>query len=80
MDRLLTVKEASDLLRLNIFSVYEMARNGILPSVRFGRAIRFRPDALDAWTGAGGVASRSPAVEQQEHMGSQRKPRRRSSR
>jgi excisionase family DNA binding protein len=63
MDRLLTVKEGGDLLRLNIFSVYEMARNGCIPSVRLGRAVRFRPEALEAWLASGGNTSRSASAD-----------------
>ena len=54
MDRFLTVREAGDILRLSIFSVYEMVRDGRLPAVRVGRAIRFRPETLEAWFAAGG--------------------------
>jgi excisionase family DNA binding protein len=80
MDRLLTVKEAGELLQLNIFSVYEMARNGVLPSVRLGRAIRFRPEALDAWLASGGVISRAPTAEQTASPYNKRRTPRRTAR
>jgi excisionase family DNA binding protein len=54
---LLTVKEAGDILRLNIFSVYAMARDGRLPTLRLGRRIRFRPEELEAWLAAGGTGA-----------------------
>ena len=35
---------------------YELARSGALPSVRFGKYVRVRPEALRAW------------VQQHEHQ------------
>lgn len=57
MNRLLTAKEAGHILRLNVFTVYDMARDGRLPTVRLGRGIRFRPEDLEAWLAAGGSCS-----------------------
>lgn len=35
---------------------YELARLGILPSVRLGRQVRFIPEQVDQWLEAGGQA------------------------
>lgn len=49
MPRLLTVEEVAERLCLTTDYVYRLCREGRLPHVRFGRAIRFRENALDAW-------------------------------
>lgn len=36
--------------------VYQLARAGLLPSVRLGRSVRFSPPAVRAWIEAGGTA------------------------
>lgn len=41
--------ELAALLQISQSAVYDFARRGILPSVRIGRAVRFRPDAIDRW-------------------------------
>jgi excisionase family DNA binding protein len=47
-ERLLVVKEAADFLRLSERTVWRMIDDGRLPAVRFGRAVRIRPEALAA--------------------------------
>ncbi len=53
-DRLLTADEAATLLRVSRFRLYQLARDGILPCVKLGRAVRFSPAALEAFIEAGG--------------------------
>ncbi|MDP2182036.1 MAG: helix-turn-helix domain-containing protein [Actinomycetota bacterium] len=43
---LLTVHEASELMRIGVNLTYEMVRTGELPSRRFGRVIRIPRTAL----------------------------------
>lgn len=49
-ERLLTVPEAASQLRLAPSYVYELARQGVLASVRRGRYVRITPLALAAFT------------------------------
>ena len=52
--RLLTVKEAADLLSVRPQRVYELALEGLLPVVRLGRQVRIDEDALFLWVREGG--------------------------
>ena len=52
---MLTAREASALLRIRPPQVYMLARDGILPSVRIGRSVRFNRERLLAWIEAGGA-------------------------
>lgn len=52
--KLLTVKEVAELLSVGAPRIYEMAKQGILPSVRLGRQIRFSEQALQDWIANGG--------------------------
>jgi excisionase family DNA binding protein len=54
--RLLTANECADQLGLSVQRVYELARLGLLPSVRFGRSVRFAQAALDDFIASGGQA------------------------
>ena len=49
IEDLLTVREASQLLRINRYLIYRLARNGDLPAIRVGRMVRFRPEDLRDW-------------------------------
>ncbi len=49
---LLTADEVASLLRLSVDSVYAYAREGRLVAVRFGRAIRFQSNDVDAFIAA----------------------------
>jgi excisionase family DNA binding protein len=46
---LLNAAQAAALLGLRVRRVYELTGRGILPSVRIGRQIRFRRQALETW-------------------------------
>lgn len=55
--RLLTAKQAADVLQVPLPRVYELAR-GVLPAgvvVRIGRQVRFNGDALQKWIASGGT-------------------------
>lgn len=41
-ERLLNAKEVSDLLSINVMTIYKMSRAGKLPSCKIGKLRRFR--------------------------------------
>lgn len=45
----MTVIEVAEYLRINPQTVYRKAKAGELPTLRIGRAIRFRRTELDEW-------------------------------
>lgn len=47
--KLLTVAEVAKLLGVERKWVYEHARQGIIPHVKLGRQIRFRPESIQEW-------------------------------
>ena len=54
LKRLLTATQVAPLLKVREARVYELARLGIIPSVRLGRQVRFDPDQIAGWILAGG--------------------------
>lgn len=52
---MLTADEATYLLRLRKPQLYALARDGVVPAVRVGSAIRFNRDQLRAWIENGGA-------------------------
>lgn len=53
--RLLDAKEVAEILQVNVQRVYELTRQGILPSIRIGpRQIRFEETRLTQWIEHGG--------------------------
>jgi len=47
---LLHAKQVATLLKLKLCTVYELARNGTLPSIRVGtRILRFRHSSIEQW-------------------------------
>lgn len=56
MVELITADEAARFLGVNRGMVYRMARQGLLPNVRFGRILRFEKAALVKWVQDGGQA------------------------
>ncbi len=57
LPRLVTARELAAALDYPLSRVYELARDGDLPHVRLGRAMRFDPAAVRAWLDAGGTAA-----------------------
>jgi excisionase family DNA binding protein len=50
MERLLTLREVADLLRISPWTLYHLVGRGQIPYQRVGRrGLRFRPSALDDW-------------------------------
>jgi excisionase family DNA binding protein len=52
---LLRVDDIAEWLDVDRLRVYELARTGLLPAVRLGRAVRFSPDAVRRFIEAGGT-------------------------
>ena len=55
---LLTVAEVAERLQLGRSTVYRLAKDGDLEAVQIGRAVRFEPEAVDAF-----IASRRTGPE-----------------
>ena len=51
MDRLLTVDEVAEILHVSTAWVYDHAdrKRPVIPSVRLGKAVRFRPEDIEAF-------------------------------
>jgi excisionase family DNA binding protein len=50
MSRLLTARQVADMIGVSTETVLRWVRRGTLPALRLpGGAIRFHPEALDAW-------------------------------
>lgn len=66
-DRLLTVREVADAMRVSHMTVYRLIKSGELPAIRVGRNFRIRESQLDRYfdtqtvapTDADGVAERA---------------------
>ncbi|MCR9093732.1 MAG: helix-turn-helix domain-containing protein [bacterium] len=54
MEKLLRANEVAELLGSSTWRVYELARLGQIPSVRFGRTVRFSESELEKWIREGG--------------------------
>jgi len=49
MGEILTVKEAAKYLKINVATLYKLAREGSLPSQKVSIKWRFSKEALDSW-------------------------------
>jgi excisionase family DNA binding protein len=47
MEPFFTAGMVAVLLQLNLFTVYKMAKRGLIPSHKFGRSVRFRLSEVD---------------------------------
>ena len=52
--KLITGSEVAETLGIPLTTVYDHARSGLLPSIRIGRAVRFRPEAIKNFVERGG--------------------------
>lgn len=57
--RLLSAREAAEVLSVPLARLYELVRENRLPAVRIGRSVRVHPRTLDAWIEAGGTRTDS---------------------
>lgn len=53
---LLTMAELEQITRQNRSHLYKMAREGLIPSIRIGRSVRFHPEQIEEWMRNGGQA------------------------
>ncbi|MEW5975543.1 MAG: response regulator [Acidobacteriota bacterium] len=58
-DSLITVKEVADYLKLKEQTVYLLARQNKIPSLKVGGSLRFRKSQIDAWLSGTAEAVRS---------------------
>lgn len=54
-DRLLTVREVAEAIRVSNMTVYRLIRSGALQAVRVGRSFRIRPSDVDGFLDARAV-------------------------
>ena len=47
--QLLTAEEVAEILGMRVDYVYSLSRRGQIPHLRFGRTLRYRGEAIDAW-------------------------------
>ncbi len=59
MERLLTVEEVSDILRVSKSTVYRWVHYGFIPHIKVGGAVRFDRKAVGRWLKARESAGRS---------------------
>jgi excisionase family DNA binding protein len=57
-DRVMTVKEVADYLRVNQRTVYRLAVDGRIPGFKVGANWRFKQSDIDGW-----IAAQSTAVK-----------------
>lgn len=56
-DRLLTVQEVADLMRVSTMTVYRLIKSGQLSAIRVGRSWRLRPSEIDRFLADCGTPS-----------------------
>lgn len=49
MDGFLTIREASEYLRVKGSTLYAWAERGVIPCYKFGRLVRFKKAEIEAW-------------------------------
>ena len=54
-DLLLTIPQVAKRLKVSDYRAYELARQGILKSVRFGKSVRVKPSAIDEYVSQHGA-------------------------
>ena len=57
LPRLLTAHAVAAQTGLPLARIYELARAGDMPVIRFGRAMRFDPNAVAEWLNNGGTSA-----------------------
>jgi excisionase family DNA binding protein len=64
MDELWNVERVAEHLGLSVRTVYQMARDGRIPTVRIGGRWRFRPEDVDAWLADGVRKGRGASAQE----------------
>ena len=49
MDRIMTVRETAEYLRMNRMTIYRLAQEGRIPAFKVGGSWRFDRDGIDHW-------------------------------
>lgn len=49
MQKLMTIKELADYLRLSKVTVYKMTRQGKIPALKIGKQWRYSKSEIDTW-------------------------------
>jgi len=49
MERLMTIKEVANYLRLSKVTVYKMTRQGMIPASKIGKQWRYSKSEIDSW-------------------------------
>lgn len=49
MQEVLTVKQLADYLQVNELTIYKKVKEGLIPAVKLGRALRFKKSVIDKW-------------------------------
>lgn len=65
MEKLMTLEEVADYLRLSNDTVYRMANTGTIPASKVGNQWRFRRGDVDAWLEANKNVGGRPAKAKQ---------------
>ncbi len=65
MEKLMTLEEVADYLRLSNDTVYRMANTGTIPASKVGNQWRFRREDVDAWLEANKNVGGRPAKAKQ---------------
>lgn len=47
--QLLDAEQVAEIIGMRVEHVYALSRRGQIPHLRFGRTLRFRAEAIDAW-------------------------------
>lgn len=48
-ERLMTLEEVADYLRLSIHTIYKMLQKGKIPAYKVGKQWRFKKEDIDRW-------------------------------
>jgi excisionase family DNA binding protein len=56
LEQLIDAAPVAQALGVSVKRCYELARTGMIPSVRIGRQIRFRPTSVQTFIEGGGAA------------------------
>jgi len=49
LEKLMTLEEVAEYLRLSIHTIYKMAQKGKIPALKAGKKWRFRKEDIDQW-------------------------------
>jgi len=49
VQKLMTIKEVADYLRLSKVTVYKMTRQGKIPALKIGKQWRYNKSEIDSW-------------------------------